>query len=282
MNDILYDIKNELILLSALFEYGQQLLSRLTTRPDLATNQRDALLIFDQSTQSAGLVLSFMPQSPYNADFKSVAVSLISQSARALMENFIAVQYLSSARTKAQLEFEELVRAQFIAQQRLQMVQQINPANPDLPTLAQQIDERKKVIQAHAIFQTLNSTLRNNCAGGFSDKTLTKQDILDTFGIEPDRFWSTYQHFSQFVHANAFAADQLASFGEKMEDTLKFLRTLTRDIVGFYSLNILALSYGFGIPQADVPLNVLDTLMFWQGFFRGGGEQPRPTSGAGN
>ena len=268
MHNKLYEIKNELIILDGLFEYGKQILSLLSSRQSLLRNQQDALLIFDQSTQATGLFLSFMPESTIRSDFKSVAPALISQIARALMENFFAIQYLSNKRTAEEIKLEELIRSQFIDVQRYQMVQQINPANQELPKLNEAIESRKKSIQSDPVFKKLPSVVANNCVNGFTDKTKTKKEILESFNIKPEIFWTTYQHFSQFVHSNAFAADQLSSLGNEIEETLQFFCTMTRDLLSIYCLNILSLSYGFKIEQKDVPLNIQDSLILWQDFYR--------------
>ena len=277
MANTLYEIKNELIILHALFEYGQQVLILLTSHQSLPRNQRDALLIFDQSTQATGLFLSFMPQSTLRSDFKSVAPSLICMIGRGLMENFLAIQYLAKRRSPDDLTFEQLIREQFIDVQRNQMVAQINPSNQELPKLKEAIESRKKAIESHPLYKNLRPEVANNCAIGSADKTQTKNEILDTLGIVPDVFWSTYQHFSQFIHANSFAAEQLSMLGKA--GTLEFLRTLTRDIVGIYCLNLLALSYGFNIPQDEVPLNIQDSLLFWQGFYQGGSKSESSKDG---
>jgi hypothetical protein len=268
MNSILYDIYNELIILLGLFEYGKQILSLLILRNTLSKKQQNALQIFDQSIQSVGLFLSFMPQSPIKSEFKSVAPSLISQIGRALMEEFLTIQYLSIKRTIPEDELDVLIQNQFIDVQRKQMVQQINPNSQELPKMIESIDSRKNVIKSNELFKKLPSDIANNCLNGLSDKTMTKKDILESIGIKPEVFWSTYQHFSQFIHANAFAADQLSALGREMEETLLFLRTMTRNLVGIYCLSILFISYGFDISLKDVPLNIQDSLFFWHNYFR--------------
>jgi hypothetical protein len=103
---------------------------------------------------------------------------------------------------------------------------------------------------------------------GQTDKTISKEAILVLMHIVPSVFWSTNKHFSQYVHSTAFAADQLGSFGNNPQETIRFITTLVRDLAGLYSLSILSVSYGFSVAADVVPLNVLDALLFWQDFFR--------------
>ena len=252
-----------------MFDYGQQLLARLSSLIDLGRSQRNALHIFDQATQNAGTFLAFMPQSPVASSFKSVAPSLISNVGRSLMENYLAIEYYLRQRAPELATLESLIEDQFVDVQRIQMVCELNPDNPEVDALKQAVDARKANIRACAAFSTLNPQIANNCENGFSDRTLTKAEILQLRGIKGERFWSSYQHFSTFLHSNAFAADQLSAMGQETDQTIEFLRVMTMDIVGFYSLNVLALSYGSKIPQAEVPLNIQDTLLFWQGYFKG-------------
>ena len=248
------------------------MLGRLSSRP-LTWNERSALVLFDQSAQSVGILIGFLPESPLKGEFKSTSPSTISSIARNVMDNYLTISYLLHQHPEETRTLVKLVWEQFVDKQRYEILNTLNPSSVHLPGLQKAIEDRTRLIESDPYFPKLDKNISNNCKLGISDKIVSRNDILQYLQIVPNLFWATNNHFSQYVHSTAYAADQLEALGEAPNEALSFLITIIKDLQGLFSLSTLSVLYGFGIKSDDVPLNVLDMLLFWQDFFRGTNEE---------
>lgn len=265
-----YRYVNELITLYSLFEFSKNLLTRIRLANSATWCQKAAFLVFRQALESVGVVLSYLPDSPIQSQFKSFSPSILASQGRIMVDNFITISYLLEKKTPEQMSnLQELIWNQGIDFDRQRIVQQFNPQSSELKKLARQIKNRDRKIRNHPLFNTLDKKMQNKCAKGQNDKIYTPNEIIERNGIKSDLFWPTHNHFSQFVHSTAFATDQLVGFERDAEQSLHFIRILVTEFISLFSLTILWFSDGFGVSKEEIPLGILHTLLYWWDFFQG-------------
>jgi len=104
-----YAYKNELITLYSLFEFLKNLQLKLVIPSEADWNVKDAILIFNQTIDSMGLVLSSLPESPIDSGYKCFSPSLVSSQGRIMIDHYLSIAYLFSAKDKEMHEFQELI-----------------------------------------------------------------------------------------------------------------------------------------------------------------------------
>lgn len=277
-----YLYKNELITLYSLLEYSKNILSRFPFSRELNWHIKCSILIFKLALDSVGLLLSSLPDSPINSQFKSFNPAIIASQGRIMIDHYISIKYLLENKNEEMLIFHELIWNQAIDFKRWNIVNNFNPNNPFLHELKERLKQNEEKIKNHPLFETLDKNMQNNCALGSSDKTHTRNQIIERSKLNSTIFWALDNHFSQFVHSTAFSTDQLALIGENLDESLQFITHLVKDIIGLFSLIILEFSYSFNIPEEDVPLGILNTLVFWQDFFQGNFEEKNISNNSNN
>ncbi len=264
-----YYYKNELITLYSLFEFSKNLNIKLIVPDDAEWNVRNIMLIFRQAIDSVGVILSSLPESPIESQFKTFTPTIAASQGRILIDHYLSIAYLSSAHDQEMLEFQEMVWNQAIDFKRWQVVSTFNKDNEHLPDLEEKIKDQEEQIRIHPFFLKLDKNLRNNCAKGFKDKIFNRNDIRGKIKIVPKIFWTLDTHFSQYVHSTAYSTDQLAIFGNDINESLSFLKHFISNICGLFSLIILETCIVSGFNEKQIPLGIFGTLIFWREFFEG-------------
>jgi len=154
------------------------------------------------------------------------------------------------------------------------MVDQFNPDNPRIEEIEGAISERRDEIRSHSLFSELDDESQKNCSNGFRDKIYRNDEIVEMLELDEDTFWSQYKHYSQFVHSTAFASDQLEAFRRGREGSIQFVSTMVGNFEAIFSMNTLEVSEGLGVSRSEVPLSVLNILLFWNDAMQGNVEDP--------
>lgn len=124
-----YLYKNELIILYSVFEFSKNLRAKLIIPNDADWNVKNSMLIFNQAIDSVGIILSSLPDSPINSQFKSFNPSIIAISGRILIDHYLNIIYLLCPKNKEILNFQKLVWDQSIYFKRWYLVYNFNPKN---------------------------------------------------------------------------------------------------------------------------------------------------------
>jgi len=85
----LYEFKNRVLELNMLFEYAGNLISRFEIQEDAAWYQRAAVLAYQESVDTAGIALSYLPDSPVRSEIKSFSPQTLASQTRILVDNFL-------------------------------------------------------------------------------------------------------------------------------------------------------------------------------------------------
>lgn len=274
--DPFYQYKNRVLELHMLFEYARNLVSRFEVQEDAAWYQRAAVLAYQESVDTAGIALSYLPESPVQSEIKSFSPQTLASQTRILVDNYLTIGYLLADKDQEEEYLQKLVWDQAIDRKRYEMVDQFNPDNPRIDELEQSISQRKEKIQSHRLFSELDDDSQNNCSNGFRDKIYKNGEIVEKLELDEDAFWSQYKHYSQFVHSTAFASDQLEAFRRRRQGSVQFVSTMVSNLEAIFSMNTLEVSEGFGVDSNDMPLSVLNILLFWKDAMQGNVEDPGP------
>jgi hypothetical protein len=274
--DPLYQYKNRVLELNMLFEYAKNLVSRFDIQDDATWYQRAAVLAYQESVDTAGIALSYLPESPVRSEIKSFSPQTLASQTRILVDNYLTIGYLLAEKDQEEASLQKLVWDQAIDRKRYEMVNQFNPNNPRIEQIEQSISQRKDKIESHALFSNLDDDSQNNCSNGFRDKIYKNGEMVERLELDDDAFWSQYKHYSQFVHSTAFASDQLEAFRRGREGGLQFVSTMVSNLEAIFSMNTLEVSEGFGVSSSEIPLSVLNILLFWKDAMQGNMEDPGP------
>lgn len=264
-----YLYKNELITLYSIFEFGNNLFIKLIVPDDADWNVKKSMLIFKQAIDSVGIILSSLPDSPLNSEFKSFNPSILGSQGRILIDHYITIAYLMGPKEPAMLNFQKMVWDQAIDFKRFFLVENYNPRSTELPQLKEQIKNNEKLIRENPLYEKLPKEIRNNCANGFSDKIYQRNQIKGIVNIVPKIFWTIDTHFSQYIHSTAFSTDQLALIGKDINKSFGFVKNLVAKITGLFSLILLEIIYSSDFSREQIPLGVFQTILFWKDFFEG-------------
>jgi hypothetical protein len=274
--DPFYQYKNRVLELHMLFEYARNLVSRFEIKQDAAWYQRAAVLAYQESVDTAAITLSYLPESPVQSEIKSFSPQTLASQTRILVDNYLTIGYLLADKDQEEDSLQKLVWDQAIDRKRHEMVDQFNPDNPKIDEIEQSISQRKDKIKSHALFSELDDDSQNNCSNGFRDKIYSNNEIVERLELDEDAFWSQYKHYSQFVHSTAFASDQLEAFRRGREGSIQFVSTMISNLEAIFSMNTLEVSEGFGVDSSEIPLSVLNILLFWKDAMQGNMEDPGP------
>lgn len=274
--DPFYQYKNRVLELHMLFEYARNLVSRFEVREDSTWYQRAAILAYQESVDTAGIALSYLPESPVQSEIKSFSPQTLASQTRILVDNYLTIGYLLAEKDQDEEDLQKLVWDQAIDRKRYEMVDQFNPDNPRIDELERSISQRRKKIRSHRLFSELDDDSQNNCSNGFRDKIYKNGKIVEMLELDEDSFWSQYKHYSQFVHSTAFASDQLEAFRKGRQGSVQFVSTMVFNFEAIFSMNIFEVSESFGVDSNEVPLSVLNILLFWKDAMQGNMEDPGP------
>lgn len=151
-----YAYKNELITLYSLFEFLKNLQLKLVIPSEADWNVKDAILIFNQTIDSMGLVLSSLPESPIDSGYKCFSPSLVASQGRIMIDHYLSIAYLFSAKDKEMHEFQELIWNQGIDFKRWYLVSNYNPDNPELQNMRDKLEKNEIKIRNHSFFFEIN------------------------------------------------------------------------------------------------------------------------------
>lgn len=267
--DYRYKYKNELIELYSIYEFGKNLIERRKIEETEPWFIREAVLVYQEALSAAGIVLSYLPESPITSHIKSFSPLTLASQTRILIDCYLSISYLVEDKDAEKSKLQKLVWEHAINSQRYRMVKQFNPNNPAISNLESKIESGRKDIETHPLFNQLETEVRNNCLNGISDKIYTRNQLVKRLGLDEDVFWPIENHYSQFIHATAFAADQLLAIQKDPPGAIHFIYTLSANFTGFFSMNTISLSDGLGIKPDQIPLGVFHTLLYWKDFFTG-------------
>lgn len=271
-----YQYKNRVLELNMLFEYARNLVSRFEIKEDARWYQRAAVLAYQESVDTVGIGLSYLPESPVRSEIKSFSPQTLASQTRILVDNYLTIGYLLADKDQEEERLQKMVWDQAIDRKRYEMVDQFNPDNPRIEKIESAIDRRREKIKSHSLFSNLDDDSQNNCCNGFRDKIYTNNELVRKLDLDEDAFWSQYKHYSQFVHSTAFASDQLEAFRKNRQGSIQFVSTMLGNFEAIFSMNTLEVSEGFGIDSGEVPLSVLNILLFWNDAMQGNYENPGP------
>lgn len=267
--DYLYKYKNELIELYSVYEFGKNLIERRKIDETAPWFVRGAVLVYQEALSATGIVLSYLPESPIPSHIKSFSPLTLASQIRILIDCYLSISYLLENKDDEKSMLQELVWEHAINSQRYRMVKQFNPDSPAISSLESKNEANRKEIEKHPLFNQLETEVRNNCLNGISDKIYTRNQLVQRLGLDEGVFWPIENHYSQFIHATAFAADQLLAIQKDPPGAIHFIYTLAANFTGFFSMNTLSLSEGLGIKPDQIPLGVFHTLLYWKDFFTG-------------
>jgi len=178
--------KIQLISLYSLFTYSDDLVEKLKMMKFKEWYYEEALLFFQQSIESIGIALSFLPYSPIQSQYKVFSLPTLTSIGRTVIDNLFTISYLLEDKNTEEASLQKLVWEYHIDSERLELLKTYKSKNPIIKTLEQRIKKRKEDIQKHPLYNSLEPNEKNNCLMGTSDKIYSKHKIVTNLKINED------------------------------------------------------------------------------------------------